>query len=146
MVKISVISYKSTILRVHRSAFFVFQISLSNATLTRPTTRDTQQSFIRGVTAPGMNPLPIYIPFLTEKVSFFVHFPFKMVSLKKSLFFASRVKCTVPPFFLFLNSMNRRKKKQDIFSAFCFLILPFGSFSQPFIYTFNIIIATPQYT
>ena len=94
------------------SFLFVFQISTSNATLTRPTTRDTQQSFIRGVTAPGMNPLPIYIPFLTEKVSFFVHFPFKMVSLKKSLFFASRVKCTVPPFFLFLNSMNRKKKQK----------------------------------
>ena len=125
------------------SFLFVFQISTSNATSTHPTTRDTQQSFIRGVTAPGMNPLPIYIPFLTEKVSFFVHFPFKMVSLKKSLFFASRVKCTVPPFFLFLNSMNRRKKKQDIFSAFCFLILPFGSFSQPFIYTFDIKIHYP---
>ena len=92
-----------------------------------------------------MNPLPIYIPFLTEKVSFFVHFPFKMVSLKKSLFFASRVKCTVPPFFLFLNSMNRKKKtkKKDIFSAFCILILPFGSFSQPFIYTFDIKIHYP---
>ena len=127
------------------SFLFVFQISTSNATLTSPTTRDTKQSFIRGVTAPGMNPLPIYIPFLTEKVSFFVHFPFKMVSLKKSLFFASRVKCTVPPFFLFLNSMNRKKKtkKKDIFSAFCILILPFGSFSQPFIYTFDIKIHYP---
>ena len=77
MFEISVISYKSTILRVHQSVFFVFQISTSNATLTCPTTRDTQQSFIRGVTAPGMNSLPIYIPFLTEKVSSFVHFPFQ---------------------------------------------------------------------
>ena len=98
MFKFSVISYKSTILRVHRSVFFV--------SLRFP------DQHIRGVTAPGMNPLPIYIPFLTEKVSFFVHFPFKMVSLKKSLFFASRVKCTVPPFFLFLNSMNRKKKQK----------------------------------
>ena len=147
MLKISVISYRSTILHVHWSVFFVFlrfpdqYISISNATLTRPTTRDTRQSFIRGVTAIGMNPLPIYIPFLTEKVSSFVHFPLKMVSCKKSLLFASRFECTVPLFFLFLNFMNRKKK--DIFSAFCFLILPYGSFSQPFIYTFDIKIHYP---
>ena len=82
--KILVISYKSMILRVHRSVLLkisspvVYQINISNAALTRPTTRGTQQSFIRGVTAPaGMNPLPIYIPFLTEKVSSFVYFPLK---------------------------------------------------------------------
>ena len=94
MLKISVISYKSSILPVHQLVLlniFVFQISISNATLSRPTTLGTYQNFIRGVTAPaGMNPLSIYIPFLTEKVSSFVYFPLKkMVSLKKSLFFAS---------------------------------------------------------
>ena len=120
MLKISVISYKSTILRVHRSAFFVFKISISNAILTRPTTRDTQQSFIRGVTAPGMNPLSIYIPFLTEKVSSFVHFPLKNVSLKKSLFFAFRFECTVPLFSLFQNSMNRKKKQTRYFLCILF--------------------------
>ena len=36
-------------------------------------------------TAPGMNPLLFYTPFLTETVSSFVFFP----ALKKSLFFAS---------------------------------------------------------
>ena len=93
MLKISVICYKSSILPVHQLVLlniFVFQISISNATLSRPTTLGTYQNFIRGVTAPGMNPLSIYIPFLTEKVSSFVYFPLKkMVSLKKSLFFAS---------------------------------------------------------
>ena len=94
MLKISVISYKSSILPVHQLVLlniFVFQISISNATLSRPTTLGTYQNFIRGVTAPaGMNPLSIYIPFLTEKLSSFVYFPLKkMVSLKKSLFFAS---------------------------------------------------------
>ena len=94
MLIISVISYKSSILPVHQLVLlniFVFQISISNATLSRPTTLGTYQNFIRGVTAPaGMNPLSIYIPFLTEKVSSFVYFSLKkMVSLKKSLFFAS---------------------------------------------------------
>ena len=81
MLKISVISYRSTILPVHQLVLlniFVFQISISNATLSRPTTLGTYQNFIRGVTAPaGMNPLSIYIPFLTEKVSSFVYFLFK---------------------------------------------------------------------
>ena len=81
MLKISVISYKSSILPVHQLVLlniFVFQISISNATLSHPTTLGTYQNFIRGVTAPaGMNPLSIYIPFLTEKVSSFVYFPLK---------------------------------------------------------------------
>ena len=45
--------------------------------MTRSTTRGTQQSFIRGVTATGMNPLPMFTPFLTEKVSSFAYFPLK---------------------------------------------------------------------
>ena len=80
MLIISVISYKSSILPVHQLVLlniFVFQISISNATLSRPTTLGTYQNFTRGVTAPGMNPLSIYIPFLTEKVSSFVYFPLK---------------------------------------------------------------------
>ena len=149
MLKISVISYKSSILPVHQLVLlniFVFQISISNATLSRPTTLGTYQNFIRGVTAPGMNPLPIYIPFLTEKVSSFVYFPLKkMVSLKKSLFFASLQTAlnALSLSFSFFKTVWIDKKKQDIFSAFCFLILPFGSFSQPFIYTFDIKIHYP---
>ena len=80
MLKISVISYKSTILPVHRSVllkYLRFPDQHIKRKLTRPTTRGTYQNFIRGVTAPGMNPLPIYIPFLTEKVSF------RVLSIKK---------------------------------------------------------------
>ena len=149
MLKISVISYKSSILPVHQLVLlniFVFQISISNATLSRPTTLGTYQNFIRGVTAPGMNPLPIYIPFLTEKVSSFVYFTLKkMVSLKKSLFFASLQTAlnALSLSFSFFKTVWIDKKKQDIFSAFCFLILPFGSFSHSFIYTFNIKIRYP---
>ena len=81
MFEISVISYKSTILRVHQSVFFVslrFPDQHIKRNIDTPNdTGYTQQSFTRGVTAPGMNSLPIYIPFLTEKVSSFVHFPFQ---------------------------------------------------------------------
>ena len=149
MLKISVISYKSSILPVHQLVLlniFVFQISISNATLSRPTTLGTYQNFIRGVTAPGMNRLSISIPFLTEKVSSFVYFPLKkMVSLKKSLFFASLQTAlnALSLSFSFFKTVWIDKKNQDIFSAFCFLILRFGSFSHSFIYTFNIKIRYP---
>ena len=72
----------------------------------------------------------------------------KMVSLQKSHFFASlqtALNATSLSFSFFLNCMNRYKN--NIFSLhFVFLILPFGSFSQPFIYAFNIKIANLQYT
>ena len=64
MLKISVISYKSTNLRVHRSVSLKYRrfpdqhIKGIIDSLNR--TRDTQQSFIRGVTATGMNPLIFY--------------------------------------------------------------------------------------
>ena len=81
MLKILVVSYKSTILRVLRSGllkYLRFPDQHIKRTLTRSTTQGTRQSFIWGVTAvAGMNPLPIYIPFLTEKVSSFVYFPLK---------------------------------------------------------------------
>ena len=81
MLKISVISYKSTIIRVHRSVLLKY-LPFPDQHIKRniDTLNDTGYltKFYTGSPAPaGMNPLSIYIPFLTEKVSSFVYFPLK---------------------------------------------------------------------
>ena len=65
MLKISVISYKSTILRVHQSVFLKY-LRFPDQHMKRniDTPNETgYKGFYGGVTAPRMNPLPIYIPF-----------------------------------------------------------------------------------
>ena len=71
-----------------------------------------------------------------------------MVSLKKSLFFASlqtALNALSLSFSFFKNVCNWIDKKLRYFLRILFLSLPFASFSQLFIYTFNIEIATLQY-
>ena len=79
MLKILVISYKSTISRVHRSVLLKYLRFLDqHITPNIDTHNDTGYltNFFTGSHVPGWNePLPIYIPFLTEKVSSFVYFP-----------------------------------------------------------------------
>ena len=61
----------------------------------------TQQNFIRGGFVPRSNPLPSYMPFLTEKVPLSYTFYWQMVPLLRNLFknfaslFTSVLKCTV---------------------------------------------------
>ena len=65
MFEISVISDKSTISRVHRSVFFVslrFPDQHIKRNIDKPNDTRYPTKFYTGVTAPGMNPLPIYIP------------------------------------------------------------------------------------
>ena len=99
MLKISVISYKGTILRVHRSVlrkYLRFPDQHVKRNIDTPNdTGYTQQSFIRGVTAPEMNPLPIYVPFLTKKVSSFLYFP-----LKNGVLYTFDIKIRYPPTYL----------------------------------------------
>ena len=80
MLKISAISYKSTNLRVHRS------VSLKYLRFPDQHIKDNVDSlndtgyltkFNTGSYFPRNEPLPMYIPFLTEKVSSFVYFPLK---------------------------------------------------------------------
>ena len=149
MLKISLISYKSTILRVHRSVFFVF-LRFPDQQIKRNSWHAQRHGIPNKVLCGESLPQEwTYYPFIyhiwLRRSPLSCPFHLKMVSLKNSLFFASRFECTAPLFFLFLNSMNR-KKKQDIFSAFCFLILPFESFSQPFIIRLILKSTTPQHT
>ena len=81
MLKILVIGYKSTIFRVHRSVLLKYlrfpdQHIKRNIDMLNDTGYLT--NFYTGSHCPSWNePLPIYIPFLTEKVSSFVYFPLK---------------------------------------------------------------------
>ena len=64
-----------------------------------------------------------------------------MVSLKNSLFFASHFECTAPLFFLFLNSMNRKKTRY--FLCILFFNPSFWVLFSTFHYTFDIKIHYP---
>ena len=82
MFEISVISYKSTILRVHQSVFFVslrFPDQHIKRNIDKPNDTGYQTKFYTGSHCPRNEPIThlVYIPFLTEKVSSFVHFPLK---------------------------------------------------------------------
>ena len=81
MLKISVFSYKSRNLRVHRSVSLKYlrfpDQHIKGNIDSFIDAEKNNESFIRGVTATGMNPLPMFIPFLTEKVSSFAYFPLK---------------------------------------------------------------------
>ena len=81
MTEILVVSYKSTILRVHRSVLLKY-LRFPDQHIKRniDTLNDTGYltKFYTGSLCPSWNkPLPIYIPFLTEKVSSFMYFPLK---------------------------------------------------------------------
>ena len=81
MLKIFVVSYKSTILRVHRSVLLkYFRFSDQHIKRNIDTLNDTGYltKFYTGSHCSSWNePLPIYIPFLTETVSSFMYFPLK---------------------------------------------------------------------
>ena len=149
MFKFSVISYKSTILRVHQSVSLKYlgfsdqhvKGKLDTVIDTGYLTKFYTESHCpRNESITHLCTIFDWKGVLVSVLSIQKWCPLKS-RFSSSASLQTALNALSLSFSFFITVWIRIKKKQDAFSAFCFLILPFGSFSQPFKYIFNIKIA-----